>query len=154
MKRYIYLLQIICLLFTTSIFAEDGERCMVVLMKSGAMINLPISEQPKISFDGTVMRVGEGDYQLENVRKWLIGTLDEIASSIGEAKIDNTIFYRDGVLKVKKGINIRIWNAAGVEMPLFTTIERQGIACIDMQTWPQDVYLIQVGKETIKLRKP
>lgn len=81
MKRYRIILQIVCLLIATNMFAES-ERSLCVLLKLGTMIQLPVSEQPKIVFDGTVMRISDGDYQIENVRKWIIGNPEEIAQDI------------------------------------------------------------------------
>jgi hypothetical protein len=112
------------------------------------MIQLPISEQPKITFDGTVIRVGDGDYQIENVRKWMIGNPEEIAQGVEKAQTQKTIEYKNGVLIVGDAQNIHVYNAAGVEMPISIKDGK-----INMAVWPQDIYLIKAGKETFKIRK-
>ena len=144
-----YLLQIVCLLITNCIVAADGDRSLVVLLKSGTMISVPVSEQPHITFNGTVMRVGDGDYQIANVRKWMIGTEEEIALSIDSEKRSGAIVYRDGVLSVGNRKDVHVWNSAGMKMPL-----RLKNGQVDMTTWPQDVYVVKAGNETLKLRKP
>ena len=137
------------LLLAYNAFAEGNERSLVVLMKSGTTITLPVSDQPKIQFDGTVMRVGDGDYQIENVRKWMIGTEEEIAAGLQPLpNRDEAISYRDGVLSVGNRKDVRAWNATGIEMPV-----RLKNGQVDMSAWPQDVYVIKAGSETLKLRK-
>ena len=131
----------------TYMFAE-GEQCLVVLLKSGMQINLPVSEQPKITFDGTVMRVGDGDYQIENVRKWMVGDPDEIAQSVEDVRLEKSISYKDGILTLGSGEDVHVWNSAGIEMPV-----RLKNGQMDMTAWPQDVYLVKAGQETLKLRK-
>lgn len=147
MKKHRIILQIACLLMVTNVFAE-GERNLCVLLKSGTMIQLPVSEQPKIVFDGTVMRVADGDYQIENVRKWMIGDPEEIAQSVEATREAKTIALKDGVLTIGEAKDVRVYNVAGVEMPVSI---RNGQ--VDMRAWPSDVYLIKAGKETFKIRK-
>ena len=147
MKRYRIILQIVCLLIATNMFAES-ERSLCVLLKLGTMIQLPVSEQPKIVFDGTVMRISDGDYQIENVRKWIIGNPEEIAQDIENVQQQKTIRYKDGVLTVGNKQDIHVYNAAGVEMPISIKDGK-----VNMSAWPQDVYLIKTGKETFKIRK-
>ncbi len=147
MKKYRFLLQMICLLMANSIFAE-GKQHLCVLLKSGTQINVAIEERPMITFDGTVMRVDDGDYQIANVRKWMIGDPEVIAQGIEDAKAGNAISYQNGILTVGKQTNVRAYNMAGVEMPVQVKNGQ-----VDMTTWPQDVYVIKAGSETLKLRK-
>ena len=147
MKRYKYIFLATCLLLSNSMFAK-GEQYLCVLLKSGTQINVAIEERPKITFDGTVMRVGNGDYQIDNVRKWMIGDPEEIANKIDDTKAGNTIVYQNGILTVGKQTDVRAYNTAGMEMPV-----RIKNGQVDMTAWPQDVYVIKAGTETLKLRK-
>lgn len=147
MKRLRFILLFICLLMETNLFASS-EQSLVVLLKSGTMIQLPVTEQPKIVFDGTVMCVGDGDYQIENVRKWIIGNPEEIAQGIENAQTQKTIEYKNSVLTVGDAKDVHVYNAAGIEMPISIKDGK-----VNMSAWPQDVYLIKTGKETFKIRK-
>lgn len=147
MKLYVHLFYIACLLITTNVYAEDGQ-CLCVLLKSGTTIQFPVIEQPKITFDGSVMRIGDGDYQIENVRKWMIGNPEEIAQVIENAQKQKNIEYKDGVLTVGDAQDIHVYNAAGVEIPISIKDGK-----INISVWPQNVYLIKSGKETFKIRK-
>lgn len=134
-----------------SVFAE-GEQYLCVLLKSGTQVNVAIKERPKIMFDGTVMRVGNGDYQIENVRKWMVGDPELVGVEI--VKSGRTIQYSDGVLRVNQGADIHIYNTAGMEIPVSAKVDSDGRLRIDLSSWPQDVYLVKVGAETLKIRKP
>lgn len=147
MRRYRITLHIVCLLMAINTFSEN-ERSICMLLKSGAMIQFPVSEHPKIIFDGTIIRVGNGDYQIENVRKWMIGDPEEIAQGIEDVKAGNAIVYKNGILTVGLQTNVRAYNAAGIEMPVQVKDGR-----VDMTAWPQDIYVIKAGTETIKIRK-
>lgn len=147
MKKNRYILLLFCLLMANSLFAE-GEQYLVVLLKSGTQISLPVCEQPKITFDGTVMRVGDGDYQIANVRKWMVGDHEQIAEGINGINIGNAISYRNGVLTVNNLTDVHVYNAAGMEMPV-----RLKNGQVDMTAWPQDVYVVKAGVETLKIRK-
>lgn len=147
MKLFSSLFYIACSLIATNAYAES-EQSLCVLLKSGTMIQLPVSEQPKIVFDGTVMRVGDGDYQIENVRKWMIGDPEEIAQGVENAQMQKSIEYKDGVLTIGNAQDVHVYNAAGVEMPVNIKDGK-----INTAVWPQDVYLIKAGKETFKIRK-
>lgn len=147
MKRYKYIFLATCLLLSNSMFAK-GEQYLCVLLKSGTQINVAIEERSKITFDGTVMRVGNGDYQIDNVRKWMIGDPEEIALGVENAQMQKSIEYKDGVLTVGDVQDVHVYNAAGVEMPISIKDGK-----INMSAWPLDVYLIKAGKETFKIRK-
>ncbi len=150
MKKHRIILQMLCLLMANCLFAETDEQSLVVLLKSGTMISLPVSERPKIKFNGTVMRVGDCDYQVENVRKWMVGTLEEIVENgVGDIRPENRIVYRDGVLTVGNRTDVHVYNAAGMEMPV-----RLKNGQVNLSAWPRDVYLVKIGAETFKIRKP
>lgn len=147
MKRFV--IQLALLISTIAIYAEDNQH-LCVLLKSGTMISVAIKENPKITFNGTVMRVGNGDYQIENVSKWMVGDPETILGfSTTQKDAQNTIVYNDGVLKVGSQKDVHIYNSAGIEMPV-QLINGQ----VNMSSWPRDVYLIKVGTETLKILKP
>jgi hypothetical protein len=150
MKKHRILFQLLSLLIANYTFAETGERNLIVLLKSGTMISLPVSERPKIEFNGTVMRVGDGDYQVENVRKWMVGNLEEmVENNVGDIQSKNRIVYQDGMLTVGNRTDVHVYNAAGMEMPVQLKNGQ-----VNLSAWPQDVYVVKIGTETFKIRKP
>lgn len=147
MKPYRFLILAIIFLIVGNIFAES-ERSLVVILKSGNYVCVPVSDNPKIEFDGTLMRVGNNDFQIESVRKWQIGDAEEIISGITETKAQNGIRYKDGVLVVGNVKDVQICNAAGLEMPTRVVDGK-----IDITSWPQGIYVIKAGEETLKIKK-
>ena len=144
------ILQLFYLFLPTIAFA-NGDQCLVAFLKSGIQISIPIAEQPKITFNGNVMRIGDGDYQIENVRKWMIG--DPELVTVEGVKSEDGILFRDGILSVNKTKDVHIYNTAGMKMSFEAKSSDDGKLCIDFSAWPQDIYIIKVGNETIKIRK-
>ena len=147
MKIYRFLTIAICLLAIGYVSAES-EQSLVVILKSGSYVCVPVNDKPKIEFDGTLMRVGNNDFQIEGVRKWQIGDAEEIISGITETKAQNGIRYKDGVLIVGNVKDVQICNTAGLEMPARVVDGK-----IDMTSWPQGIYVIKAGEETLKIKK-
>lgn len=147
MKPYRFLILAIIFFIVGNIFAES-ERSLVVILKSGNYVCVPVSDKPKIEFDGTLMRVGNNDFQIESVRRWQIGDAEEIISGITETKAQNGICYKDGVLIVGNVKDVQICNAVGLEMPA-RVIDGK----IDMTSWPQGIYVVKAGAETLKIKK-
>jgi len=149
MKNHRIILLLLCLFMANSLFAETNEQSLVVLMKSGTMVALPVSEQPKITFNGTVMRVGNGDYQIENVRKWMVGNAEEIANGMqAPLKDKSVISYKNDILSVGNQTGVRVFNLEGMEIPVNLKNGQ-----VDMSAWPRAIYVIKVGTETLKIRK-
>lgn len=136
---------------TTSHIHAEGEQCLVVFLKSGTKVTLPISDEPKITFDGTVMRVGNGDYQIENVRKWMVGEPELL--DIENATDKGDIMYRDGILTVGGSASVHVYNAAGVEQSVSVKNQGAGLRTADLSALPAGVYVIKAGKETLKIQK-
>ena len=147
MKKYRLLLQVICLMAVSNIFAETGQS-LVVFLKSGNYVCIPVNDNPKIEFEGTIMHVGSNDFQIENVSKWIIGDADEIISGIIDTKSQNGIRFKDDFLIVGNLKDIQIYNVDGMKLP--ARVDR---GKIDMTSWPRDIYVIKAGKETIKIKK-
>lgn len=145
MKRNIFIcsfLQILCLLFASSMYAEANEKSLLILLKSNIRISIPITEQPKITFDGTIMSVGESDYQIDNVQKWMVVAQEAVG-------IEDVIV----ITPQEKGAKAKVYNAAGVEMPVSVQLDSNGRIQCDLRTLTAGVYVIQIGKETIKVTK-
>lgn len=141
---------VFALFLSTSCIYAERTKCLVVVLKSGSMITLPVSDEPKITFDGSVMSVGNGDYQIENVRKWMVG--DPETLSVENTMVKGNMEYRDGVLTVGNPSDIHIYNAAGVELPVSVKAQGAGIRTVDFSTLPSGVYVVKAGKETLKIR--
>lgn len=141
-----YILQIFFLFIATSIYAESKN--LIVFLKTGTQICLPVTESPKITFNGSLMCIGNNDYSIENVAKWVIADPDNITQSVGGVHSSGTIIYNNGILIVGKQSNVKVYNMAGAQMPV-----RVKNGQVDMTALPQGTYVINVGGETLKIRK-
>lgn len=132
----------LCLLRASSMYAETREQSLLLLLKSGTKICIPITEQPKIVFEENVITVGGVSYQLDNVQKWMVGDPESVG-------IEDIVT----VTPHEKGAKAKVFNAAGVEMPIEIKTDQQGRLQCDLKNLPTGVYVIQVGKETFKVSR-
>lgn len=115
---------------------------LVLFLTSGGRVTIPTNEQPKISFEGSIITVGGTSYQMDNVQKWMVGDPETVG-------IEDVITITPKV----KGAQAKIYNAAGVEVPAKAMIEANGRVQFDLRGLPAGVYVIQFGKETLKVTK-
>lgn len=142
MKQNRLIILFLCSIIPCFLYAENEEQSLVILMKSGTRISIPITEQPKIVFEENVITVGGISYQLENVQKWLVGDPETVG-------IEDIVT----VTPHEKGAQAKVFNAAGVEMPAEIKTDQQGRLQCNLKKLPSGVYVIQVGKETFKVSR-
>lgn len=115
---------------------------LVLFLTSGSCITIPITEQPKISFEGSIITVESISYQMDNVQKWMVGDPETVG-------IENVII----ITPKKKNAQARVYNAAGVEVAARRVVEKDGRLQFDLRGLPAGVYVIQIGNETLKVTK-
>ena len=115
---------------------------LVLFLTSGSRVTIPATEQPKISFEGSMITVGGICYQLDNVQKWMVGDPETVG-------IENVII----ITPKKKNAQVRVYNAAGVEVAARRVVEKDGRLQFDLRGLPAGVYVIQIGNETLKVTK-
>ncbi len=136
------------ILIGTSLFAQK-EQSLIVSLKSGTQICIAVAEKPIITFNGTIMNIGNGNYQIENVQKWEIGYPNEFTQNIDNMPEKNRISYKNGVLTICNKQKVQIYNTAGIAIPVNTKNGQ-----IDLTVLPQDTYVVKVGNETLKIYIP
>ena len=115
---------------------------LVLFLTSGGRVTIPIDEQPKISFEGSIIIVGGTSYQMDNVQKWMVGDPETVG-------IEDVITVTPKV----KGARAKVFNAAGVEVPAKAMTDANGRVQFDLRSLPTGVYVIQIGTETLKVTK-
>ncbi len=80
----------------------------------------------------------------------MVGNLEEmVENNVGDIQSKNRIVYQDGMLTVGNRTDVHVYNAAGMEMPVQLKNGQ-----VNLSAWPQDVYVVKIGTETFKIRKP
>lgn len=130
------------LLLLLTIVQVSASSHLVLFLTSGTRVSIPVTEQPKISFEGNVIAVGGVSYQMDNVQKWMVGDLETVG-------IEDVITVTPKV----KGTLAKVFNAAGVEVPAGVKTDRNGRLQVDLKGLPMGVYVIQFGTESLKVTK-
>lgn len=115
---------------------------LVLFLTTGTRVSIPVSEQPKISFEDNVIVVGGVSYQMDNVQKWMVGDPEKVG-------IEDVITVTPKI----KGTKAKVFNTAGVEVPAGVKADSNGRLQVDLKGLPTGVYVIQVGTESLKVTK-
>lgn len=150
---------IIILLFFVCQFTYAAPRdCLIVHFVDGSYVVFPLEQSPRVSFDGGVVQIADQRYQVSNVRKYTIGD----SENAGIKSVDNggtshpyTFDGQNIILKLAHpSQNVRLYTVDGVEIPITTKPDMQGHLRIPLPQTPNQVYLLTIGNETIKIRRP
>ncbi|MBQ8099177.1 MAG: hypothetical protein IJ244_06605 [Bacteroidaceae bacterium] len=130
---------------------------LIVRFNSGESLAFAIKERPQISFSGSTLNIATKHFQLKNVRSYQFG--DSLTVGINSPKaMQQALVSRNGnILTVspsKQGQTVKLFTVDGKELPLRTAPDSEGRFKIDLSRWADKVLLLQVGRETIKLKKP
>ncbi|MBP3774376.1 MAG: hypothetical protein ILA34_03380 [Bacteroidaceae bacterium] len=156
MKHFLFI-SIFCT--WAAIAAAQERNSLIVQFTSGERMAFSVSEKPQVTFDGPVMRISTHQFQLQNVSKYTFG--DSLSTGISPAAQPAPARIRyaaDGhtihVTPAQKGQPVRIFSTDGRELSPVLHADHAGSYTIDLTRWKQQVLLLQVGQETIKIRRP
>lgn len=143
-------------LISVSGFAKERD-CILIHLYNGSYIAFPVHQKPLITFEGNVMSITTEHYQVSNVRKYtFIDSEDTGIENVSESnQLSNFSFDGKNItLKLKdRSLPVRAYKVSGAELPLQKSSDENGDIQIDMSALGQDVILLTVGSETIKIKK-
>ncbi len=136
--------------------AEESD-CLVVMLKNGATLTVPINEMPKITFDGTVMNIATERLQINNVSKYTFASSS--GTDIGSVEsMRNAGVTMDGekayIRLPKPETDVRCYTVGGKELDVRKRNAGVNVISINLSEIDQQVFIISVGGESIKIRKP
>lgn len=136
--------------------AEESD-CLVVMLKNGATLTVPINEMPKITFDGTVMNIATERLQINNVSKYTFASSS--GTDIGSVEsMRNAGVTMDGekayIRLPKPETDVRCYTVDGKELDVRKRNAGVNVMSINLSEIDQQVFIISVGGESIKIRKP
>lgn len=149
----------IIITFLLGLFAiqtNAEEHKLHIFQKSGNHVSITIKDRPKITFEDGVMRIGTEDFLVSNVSKYLIGTDDVLGiDGVKENKLhidaNNAV---NGKVSIDNysGQLIKMYSSNGMEVSCDVKVTNSH-AIIDYSSLPAGVYILSIGKETIKIQK-
>ena len=150
------ILTIVLLVIGLSAYSAPRD-CIILHFIDGSYVVVPLDGNPKITFDGNVVQIDSERYQFTNVRKYTIADSENSGNKETlEGNSERVSFDKDQmVVRLNSpSQTVRLHSAVGVEIPIDTKPDVNGILRIPIPQSPNQVYLLTIGNETIKIRKP
>ena len=151
-----HIITIVLLFFGLSAYSAPRD-CIILHFMDGSYVVVPLEGNPKITFDGNIVQIDNERYQFTNVRKYTIadsensGIIDIRDGNSGRVSFDKDQMV---VRLNSPSQTVRLHSAVGVEIPIDTKPDVNGVLRIPIPQSPNQVYLLTIGNETIKIRKP
>lgn len=148
---------VILLLVLANMTYAFKNDCLLVHLKNGQTMAFPIEKSPQITFEDGVLIISTERFQIKNVAKYTF--VDSESLDVEDVKSANTIsFMSDGdILKIRLkdvSLPIKMYTISGMEIAISKDLDEKGLLSINMASLREPVYLIKIGDETIKIRKP
>lgn len=147
-----------CLLLVTLTALARPRDCIIVHLVGGGQVVFPIEGSPQISFDGSVVAIGDERYQVTNIKKYVIGDSEEqvlegIESSLS---LKNFILEGNSLLVRLSDVHtpVRLCTIDGMNVPFNAKPNSDGLLNVPLPHEAGIIYLLSIGNETIKIRKP
>lgn len=127
--------------------------CMLIHFTNGSKLMLPIANEPKILFNGNVVTIMTERYQLSNISKYTFEdseTVDIKNSTSKEysySKNGNNVTIRLASANTK----VKLFTISGLQLPVQKSDDN--ILSIDLDNYSDNILLLQVGNETIKITR-
>ena len=159
MKKILVLLMM-AVVSTLSMFAQDVNpsdgTSLIVWHKDGTQIILNLSEKPKISYVGDIVKIESSttvEYQFQDIRK--MSYIGDLSSDISDAIIEKIQpFTSDGetitFLPVAKDMHVRIVLPNGMVFKEFV-VKRNESYTFPLNSTSSKMYMININGVTYKI---
>lgn len=125
---------------------------MLIHFTNGSKLMLPIANEPKIIFDGNVITIMTERYQLSNISKYTFEDSETVdiknptSKEYSYSKNGNHVTIRLASANTK----VKLFTISGLQLPVKKTDD---ILSIDLDNYSDNILLLQVGYETIKITR-
>lgn len=148
---------LLILAFALSASAKPHD-CIIVYLTDGSYAVFPTEKKPRITFEGPVVSISDERWQIFNIKKYTIGD-SEVTGIVDVNGGRNLKGYsvKDGRVYVRLSDakqSVRLFALDGKELPLREKPNANGVLCLPLPSQSGSVLLLQIGSETLKIRKP
>lgn len=150
MKKFLLAAAMTCICsYSTKAIPRD---CMLIHFTNGSKLMLPIANEPKIIFDGNVITIMTERYQLSNISKYTFEDSETVdiknptSKEYSYSKNGNHVTIRLASANTK----VKLFTISGLQLPVKKTDD---ILSIDLDNYSDNILLLQVGYETIKITR-
>lgn len=155
MRRILFLY--IILLGSLNLSAQSNN-CITVHMKDGSFAVFPVEKRPCITFEGQTVTISDNHWQISNVRKY---TIEDSATTgivnLGQSKSVNGYAINKGEITIRladKTQKVRLYTLSGIEIRSVGKTDANGVMRLTLPSTDDDVFLLNIGNETLKIRRP
>lgn len=154
LKKKLILFGLLLSIVTTTIFGAERYDCIVIHMKVGNKVLVPINKCPKIIIENQKFSVETEQYLISNISKY---TFADYAKSIENTVVKKgLLFNQEGHVFVQVSNSesaISVYSVDGKILNADVRMRDNNVADIDLSNFPLGVYLLSIGGETIKIHK-
>lgn len=140
--------------FIQSVISKEYTY-LVIHFKSGNSAIYPIDRRPKITFSEGAVLIDTECFQFSNISKYTFE--DASYSDIEEIESNGYVFKMEqNVLYVKASpasMPFRLFQVDGLEIPVRVESVGERLVKIDFVGLKSGVYILQMGSETVKIKK-
>ena len=127
--------------------------CMLLHFTNGSKLILPVAQEPKILFNGNVITIMTEQYLLSNISKYTFEDSETV--DIKNPTNKDYSYSKNGnqvtIKLASSNINVKLFTISGLQLPVDKTDKK--MLSIDLNEYTENILLLQVGNETVKITR-
>ena len=127
--------------------------CMLLHFTNGSKLILPVAQEPKILFNGNVITIMTEQYLLSNISKYTFEDSETV--DIKNPTNKDYSYSKNGnqvtIKLASSNINVKLFTISGLQLPVDKTDKK--MLSIDLNKYTENILLLQVGYETVKITR-
>ncbi|PWM82280.1 MAG: hypothetical protein DBY31_03970 [Succinivibrio sp.] len=126
---------------------------MLLHFTNGSKLILPVAQEPKILFNGNVITIMTEQYLLSNISKYTFEDSETV--DIKNPTNKDYSYSKNGnqvtIKLASSNINVKLFTISGLQLPVDKTDKK--MLSIDLNKYTENILLLQVGNETVKITR-
>lgn len=127
--------------------------CMLLHFTNGSKLILPVAQEPKILFNENVITIMTEQYLLSNISKYTFEDSETV--DIKNPTNKDYSYSKNGnqvtIKLASSNINVKLFTISGLQLPVDKTDKK--MLSIDLNKYTENILLLQVGNETVKITR-
>lgn len=127
--------------------------CMLLHFTNGSKLILPVAQEHKILFNGNVITIMTEQYLLSNISKYTFEDSETV--DIKNPTNKDYSYSKNGnqvtIKLASSNINVKLFTISGLQLPVDKTDKK--MLSIDLNKYTENILLLQVGNETVKITR-
>ena len=127
--------------------------CMLLHFTNGSKLILPVAQEPKILFNGNVITIMTEQYLLSNISKYTFEDSEtvDIKNPTNKDYSYSKNGYQVTIKLASSNLTVKLFTISGLQLPVDKTDKK--MLSIDLNKYTENILLLQVGNETVKITR-